>query len=308
MRVKVLGSAAGGGFPQWNCNCSNCGRLRRGTLRGRPRSQAQVALTADGHSWHLLNASPDLRYQIEADPALHPAAGLRDSPLTSVILTCAEIDQVLGLALLREMQPFRIYASPSVRRILLEDNSIFHALHRTGRQVQWTDIIPGGTFELANVEGARSGICIRTVPLSGHYPGFLSPARLAGSSPDEAVLGLHITAGAASVAYLPGVARFEEAWLPWLDTVDVLFFDGTFWSGDELARVHPGARDAREMGHIPISGPCGSLALLASLRRPRKVFIHINNTNPILDEAGPEYRALREAGWKAAFDGMEFDL
>jgi len=300
--VRVLGAAAGGGFPQWNCNCTNCRRLRLGTLHGQARTQAQVAVSADNHVWHLLNASPDLRQQIEAAPCLHPREGVRDSPIASVILTCAEVDQVLGLLLLREMQPFTAYATDSVRDILLSDNSIFQVLHRVPEQVCWRGLVPGNGCEIA------AGLRVEPISLNGAYPGFVSAGRVARLRPDEAVLALALTCGSHSMMYLPGVGAIGDALLERMEQSDLVLLDGTFWSDDELIRVRQGARTARQMGHLPISGPDGSLQRLATLRRPRKVYIHINNTNPTLDEDSPEYRAVREAGWEVACDGMTMEL
>ena len=302
MWVRVLGAAAGGGFPQWNCNCTNCRRLRLGTLRGRARTQAQVAISADRRVWHLLNASPDLRQQIEATPCLHPQEGVRHSPIASVILTCAEVDQVLGLLLLREMQPFTAFATDSVREILLGDNSIFQVLHRIPEQVRWHSLVPRNECEIA------AGLRVEPIALGGAYPGFVGAGRVARLRPDEAVLGLVLTCGGRSMIYLPGVAAIGDALLERMEESDLVLLDGTFWSDDELIRVRQGARTARQMGHLPISGAGGSLERLATLRRPRKVYIHINNTNPILDEDSPEYRAVREAGWEVACDGMTMDL
>lgn len=286
MRVKVLGSAAGGGFPQWNCRCSNCRRYREGTFAGPARTQAQIAVSADADSWHLLNASPDLRAQIEAEPALHPARGLRHSPIASVALTSAELDQALGLLLLREWHAFQVYATAAVRTALLDRNAMFHVLERAPGQVCWNDVAPCAPFELA-----RSGIAAVAIPAAG-----------------DAVSALIVRHGAGTLAYVPSAPAVPDAWLEWLDASDLLFFDGTFWSGDELIRVQGGGRTAREIGHLPVGGPDGALARLACLERPRKFFIHVNNTNPMLDEDGPERREVRNAGWEVASDGMEFEI
>ncbi len=302
MLVSVLGAAAGGGFPQWNCNCDNCRRLRQGTLRGQPRTQIQVAVSADGSAWHLLGASPDLARQIEANLCLHPRQGLRDSPITSVILTCAEIDQTLGLLLLREMQPFAAYATASVRDILLEDNSMFRMLHRIPDQIQWRAIAPGAEFAV------EDGLQVEPIPLPGGYPSCVSADRLARCRSDEAVMGLSVRCGGRIMLFLPGVPAIDDALMDRMAQSDLLLLDGTFWSDDEFIRVWPDARTARAMGHLPISGPGGSLERLAALRRPRRVYIHINNTNPILDEDSAPYRAVREAGWEVACDGMTINL
>jgi len=300
--VSVLGAAAGGGFPQWNCNCDNCRRLRQGKLRAKARSQIQVAVSADGCAWHLLGASPDLGKQIECNPRLHPRQGLRDSPIASVILTCAEVDQSLGLLLLREMQPFAVYATASVRDILLGDNSMFGMLHRVPRQVEWRAVSPGVPFEI------EAGMKLEAIPMGSGYPSYVSAGRLALCRADEAVVGWSVRHGGSSVLFLPGVAAIDDALLARMEQSDLVLLDGTFWSDDELIRVWPEARTARAMGHLPISGEGGTLERLAALRRPRKVFIHINNTNPILDEEGEAYSTVRETGWDVAYDGMTITL
>jgi pyrroloquinoline quinone biosynthesis protein B len=311
MRVKILGSAAGGGFPQWNCACTNCGRFRDGIFLGTSRTQTQLAWSAVPGHWSLLNASPDLRTQIESTSDLWPRDGGRDSPIRDVVLPSAELDQVLGLLLLREFHSFRVYATPSVRKILTEDNSLFGVLARFTDQVCWQDILLDRPF---SVGGAR----LEALTLPGSFPGFVSASRQAELNPQDAVIGLLISpdsranSGADSnqrmLAFLPGVACVSDTLLGTLQNCDILLFDGTFWSDDEPLRIPGITRTARQMGHLPLSGPGGSLERLVSLRRPRKIFIHINNTNPILDEESREYRMVREAGWEVAHDGMELTL
>lgn len=302
MLVSVLGAAAGGGFPQWNCNCNQCRRLRQGTLRAKPRSQIQVGVSADGRQWHLLGASPDLARQIEANPCLHPRQGLRDSPIVSVVLTCAEVDQSLGLLLLREMHPFTVYATAAVRDILCEDNSMFRMLHRAADQVQWRTVVPGVAFEI------EPGMRVEPIPMGGGYPSYVGADRLARCRPDEAVMGLSVDCGGRTLLFLSGVPAIGDTLLARMEQSDLLLLDGTFWSDDEFRSVWPEARTARAMGHLPISGPGGSLERLAGLQHPRKVFVHINNTNPILDEQSDAHHAVREAGWEVACDGMTIDL
>jgi pyrroloquinoline quinone biosynthesis protein B len=300
MLVKVLGAAAGGAFPQWNCACQQCERLRTGTFAGQSRTQAQVAVSENGVAWTLLNASPDLRNQVEATPELWPGGGSLNSPIHSIVLTSAEADTVAGLLSLREFQPLDIYATRSVLRILREDNSLFALLNRVPRQAEWKEIQPGVKF-CVNGE-----LQVQPIPLPGTFPGFVSADRKAELDAREAVLGLVIASSSgAKMAYLPGVAKVEDSWRDWLDECDVLLFDGTFWTDDELCRVRGVGKKASEMGHLPLSGPCGSLAALRDLKRPRKVFFHINNTNPILDEASEAFAEVREAGWEVARDGME---
>jgi pyrroloquinoline quinone biosynthesis protein B len=300
MKVRVLGAAAGGGFPQWNCRCSNCRRLRQGSLKGRSRTQAQLAVSADEKSWILLNASPDLRAQIESTPELWPASSIRHSPISSVVLTSAELDAVLGLLLLREFYPLQVYATASVRRILTEDNSMFAMLHRVEGQIRWHDLPASGKLVI-------DGLTFETFSDPSGFPGFVNEDRAQTLDQSEAVVGLIVGDGA-KVAFVPGSANMDAALLQRLSNCHTVLFDGTFWSDDELVRVLGGAKHAREMGHLPISGESGSLRQLASLTQQRKIFIHVNNTNPILDEESAEFAETRRAGWEVASDGDTFTL
>ena len=309
MRVEILGTAAGGGFPQWNCACRNCVSVRKGTFAGKPRFQLQTAVSSDGISWFLLNASPDLRSQIEAHKFLHPTAGVRHSPIAGVVETSADLDQSLGLLLLRELQPIQIYATASVRKVLREDNSMFAMLDRAADQARWSDIVPGKVFELASTSGARSGIECLPVPVGTRYPSYVSAKRAADLVPAEAVVGLMLKSTSGKrMGYFPAVGEVDDSLLRQLDSLDILLFDGTFWTDDELIRLQGRGQTARQMGHLPISGAGGSLDLLSKLPCPRKIFVHINNTNPILDESGPEYREVRDAGWEIAEDGCHLEL
>ncbi|HZR29790.1 MAG TPA: pyrroloquinoline quinone biosynthesis protein PqqB [Terriglobales bacterium] len=309
MHVKVLGSAAGGAFPQWNCACRNCSSLRAGTFQGKARTQTQLAVSEDGISWFLLGASPDLRVQIEATPELHPRSGLRQSPIAGVVLTNADIDHVLGLLLLRELQPFRVYATRSIHRILREDNNMFAMLNRIPGQVQWIEIAPQQLFSLDIISGKSSGLKCLPISLSTHYPAYLPDERAAELAPGEALLGLILESSSGKrLAFMPAIPQVEDALLKQLDSTDLMFFDGTFWSDDELIQVQGSGQTARQMGHIPISSPEGSLQKLAKLRHPRKIFLHINNTNPILDESSPQRHEVLATGWQIAEDGWQIDL
>lgn len=309
MRIEILGSAAGGGFPQWNCNCRNCQSLRAGTSRAKNRTQTQVAVSNGGRSWFLINASPDLRLQIERTPALRPREAIRDSPISAVLLTSADIDQIAGLLSLRELQPFRIYCTHSLRRILQEDNSVFGMLNRIPEQVCWSAVELGESFPLLAKTGDEAEIRCEVFSLGNKYPVYVSPKRAAELKSEEALLGAVLTSSSGRrLAYMPAVPAISDRLLQLLETADLVLFDGTFWSDDELVRVQGSGATAREMGHVPVSGPEGSLRALAGLRRQRKVFVHVNNTNPMLDESGPEYREIRAAGWELAEDGWTLDL
>ena len=312
MQVKILGSAAGGGFPQWNCACPNCRSLRAGTFQGKSRTQTQLAISSDSKHWFLLGASPDLRAQIEATPDLHPRAAdheTRHSPISGAIFLNADIDHVLGLLLLRELQPLNTYASLSVRRILTEDNSMFRMLQRVADQVKWNEIELDELFPLFTPTREDSGLCCRALSLGRHYPAYVSTRRQTDLQRREASLGLIVESPSGKrLAYMPAVPQIDDALLKEADSADVLLFDGTFWSEDELIRVQGSGQTSWEMGHVPVSSAEGSLEKLAHLRRPRKIYVHINNTNPMLDEASAEHRRVREAGWEVAEDGWQFDL
>jgi pyrroloquinoline quinone biosynthesis protein B len=309
MRIEILGSAAGGGFPQWNCNCRNCESVRAGTIPSKSRTQTQVAVSNDSHSWFLLNASPDLRMQIEQTSALQPRIPGRDSPIEGVLLTSADIDQIAGLLSLRELQPFRIYCTPSLRQILQQDNSVFGMLNRVPQQACWTDIRLGESFPLLAMSGEESGLCCEVFSLGNKYPVYVSPKRAATLKSEEALLGVMLTASSGwRLAYMPAVPAISKRLLHILESADLLLFDGTFWSDDELIQVQGSGATAREMGHVPVYGTEGSLRALAGLQRPRKVYVHVNNTNPMLDESGAEFRELRAPGWEVAEDGWRFNL
>jgi pyrroloquinoline quinone biosynthesis protein B len=309
MYVQILGSAAGGGFPQWNCNCANCRAVRSGTFSGKARSQTQVAVSADAKGWALLNASPDLRTQIEATTRLHPRDAGRHSPIAGVVMTSADLDQIAGLLSLRELQPLRVYCTASLRRILHEDNSIFGMLNRVPEQVSWIDVDLNKEFPLEGSSLSGKPLSCTAFSLGSRYPVYVSSKRVSTLRPDEALAGLIVKSSAgATLAYLPAVPALDDPLIALLETVDLLLFDGTFWSDDELIRVQGKGATALEMGHIPISGVQGSLRRLAGLKRPRKVFLHVNNTNPILDASSEQYKEVRAAGWEVAEDGWQFEL
>jgi pyrroloquinoline quinone biosynthesis protein B len=227
-----------------------------------------------------------------------------------VVLTGGDLDQVLGLLHLRELEPIHIYATSSIRRLLREQNIFFNTLSQQPWQSVWTDIVPGESLLLATSAESTGKLVCRAVSLGGDLPAYVDQKRTVEVKADEAVLGLFLQSSedGKRMAYLPAVPAVDDRLLSMLESCDLVLFDGTFWTDDELVRVQGGGRSARQMGHLPISGPEGSLARLAKLRRPRKVFVHINNTNPILDKGSPQYREVREAGWEVAEDGWEFRL
>jgi pyrroloquinoline quinone biosynthesis protein B len=305
MRIRVLGSAAGGGFPQWNCGCANCRGLREGTLRARARTQECVAVSADGDGWFLLNVSPEIRAQIESFAPLHPRAP-RHSPIAGIVLTSGDLDHCLGLFSLRESHPLVVYATEEVRRGITDDNVLYRTLERFEGQVAWRRLECGETIELT-VDGVRaSGLSITAASAPGKQPIHL------GSRPPtpEANVGVRIDERRTGrrLAYVSGAGDIDASVLGLLHDADCVFFDGTFWSENELIELRLGSKHARDMAHLPIGGERGSLTRLAALAASRKLFIHINNTNPILREDSPEAAAVRQAGWEAAYDGLEIEL
>ena len=310
MRVTVLGSAAGGGFPQWNCACGNCSRLRAGHLHSKARSQAQVVVCPDAGKCYLLNASPDLRTQILSMPSLAPARPPRDTPIAGVLLTSADVDSVAGLLHLREFQPLHIYATASVRRIVLGENRIFRVLERANPPATWHDIPLNIWFPLgvANSSSGEPSLRCRMVPLGGAYPDYVSEDLRRSLPPGEAVIGLVLAQGSKQAFYAPALPGRSDEWKNWARSSDLCLLDGTFWDENELISAGVGSKTAREIGHVPLSGVGGLLEESNSGIRGRRVLIHINNTNPILDEESSEYREVRDAGWEIAYDGMEFEI
>ena len=316
MRIRILGSAAGGGFPQWNCGCGNCVAVRKNArengrenkFSGKARSQAQLALSADGSTWFLAGASPDLALQIENSAELHPRAlpnTPRDSPVAGVVLGSSDLDHVLGLLLLRELQPLRVYAAPSILRILREENSMFGMLNRVEPQVVWTPMKSGAPFPTRSADGKDSGLRCEVYYLSGRYPKYVK-SEAANLARDEATAALFFeSASGKRVAYIPAVGSMSDALLEKIRHADLLLFDGTFWSDDELARVLGRGETAHQMGHIPVEE---SLRLLKNIEVGRKMFIHLNNTNPILNEASREHQVVRQAGWEVAEDNWQLEL
>ena len=304
MLVRVLGSAAGGGFPQWNCGCSNCVGVRSGKIRALPRTQESVAVSADGNAWFLLNASPEIRQQIEAFPGLHPRA-LRDTPIAGIVLTNGDLDHCLGLLSLRESQPLVVYATERVRRGFCEQNRLYRTLERFERQVTWHTLELGAERPLL-AAGRESGLSVKALPVPGKSP--LHLAELGAEPGDNVGLRIAQPQGGAVLAYLPAVAAPASQVTEAMDGASAVFFDGTFFSNDELTGKGVGTRDAADMSHWPLGGEQGSLQFLQKSAVKRRIFIHINNTNPILRDDSSERALVTIAGMEVAFDGMDLTL
>ena len=303
MLIRVLGSAAGGGFPQWNCGCPNCLGVRAGELHASARTQECVAVSADGDRFILLNCSPEIRQQIESFPPLHPR-GPRHSPIAAILLTNGDLDHCLGLLSLRESHPLVIYATDRLRRGFTEGNVLYRTLERFPGQVTWRSLKLGREEELADVDGHSTGLLVEAVAVPGKQPIHLETG---GPAEPEDSVGFRIRERSTGrvLAYLSGVGAVTDPVRRALEGAHCVFFDGTFWSSDELPGLGLGTKRAEEMAHLPIGGPDGSLARLHGVTAPRRIFIHVNNTNPLLRDDSPERARVTAAGWEVAHDGME---
>jgi pyrroloquinoline quinone biosynthesis protein B len=305
MEVVVLGSAAGGGFPQWNCNAPTSKRAREGSARVKWRTQASIAVSADGERWVMLNASPDARQQLLQNRCLWPREGLRDSPVRAVVLTSAEVDHVAGLLSMRESQPFVLWGTERVLGLLAE-NPIFGALNP--EFVQRRTFALGRSVELAGSDGPL-GLAMTAFAVPGKVPLFLEgrdPQRLAGVAEDT--IGVEISSGDARFHFIPGCARMTPELAERVRGSALVFFDGTLWSDDELVRLGISHKTGQRMGHMSINGGSGTLAAFDKLGVSRKIFIHVNTTNPVLDEESPERAKVAAHGWEVAEDGMRISL
>jgi pyrroloquinoline quinone biosynthesis protein B len=297
MWLRVLGSAAGGGFPQWNCSCPACRAVREGSRPCRSRTQSSIAVSADYRRWFLLNASPDLRAQIESFPALHPH-GDRATPLQAVLLTDAELDHTLGLLLLREGRGLELHATEAVHDTLSNGTSLLRMLDAYC-PVKWQPVVPEADIPLGD------GLSYRAFDVPTTKRARFGPGREQGR-----VVGYRLTdeRSGRSMVYLPGVQELTAAVRAQLDDCACLLVDGTCWRDDELIQLGMAGKTAREMGHLPINGPDGSLEQLSPLPIERKIYTHINNTNPILLEDAPERRIIEQHGMEVAVDGLELRI
>jgi pyrroloquinoline quinone biosynthesis protein B len=300
----ILGAAAGGGFPQWNCNCDVCKLAWAGDLRVKPRTQASIAVTtgptgssAGTPPFVLVNASPDLRQQILATPALQPR-GLRTSPIAAVVLTGGEIDQTAGLLTLRERGPFGLYGTAGTLETLAS-NSMFSALA--------ADVVPRKPVKAGAPFALPGGVEAEMFLVPGKVPLYLESDNPELEAETEANVGIELRADGARLVFIPGAARLTPAMVERLADADVVLFDGTLFDDDEMIAAKAGVKTGRRMGHMPVGGPDGTLKALAGLAK-RRVLIHINNTNPILIEDSPQRRTVEAAGFEVAEDGMRIEL
>jgi pyrroloquinoline quinone biosynthesis protein B len=294
----VLGAAAGGGFPQWNCRCRVCQLAWSGDARVKPRTQASLAVSSDDGEWTLLNASPDLRAQIQATPVLHPRQALRGTPIAAVVLSGAEIDQTAGLLTLRERQSFKLFATADTLAAL-GGNPIFSVL--AAGVVERTALTLNKTFALPG------GLQAEIFSVPGKAPLYLEGGDLALDAETGANVGIEIKSSGRRLVYIPGAAGITPAILDRCRRADVVLFDGTLFVDDEMIKSETGTKTGRRMGHMPIAGADGTLAALRDLTA-RRILTHINNTNPILIEDSAERRIVEAAGFEVAEDGMEIEL
>jgi pyrroloquinoline quinone biosynthesis protein B len=305
--MVVLGSAAGGGFPQWNSNAAACRRARSGDTNAEPRSQASLAVSANRRDWFILNASPDLRLQIEAIPVLHPNEGLRSSPITGVVVPGGDVDAVAGLLHLRERHRFSIYAPARVLAVIAA-NPIFNVL--APDCVERVELALDRRRELTGTTGP-SGVAVTAFAVPAKVPLYLeTDGQDPGIAEDGDGVGLEITdtGTGRSLFFIPGCAAVTDRLRRRLRGSELVFFDGTLWRDDEMLRFGVGNKTGRRMGHISMSGDDGAIAAFSDLNVKRRIFIHVNNSNPVLLGDSPERQAAEEAGWEIAYDGMEIRL
>ena len=306
LRAIVLGAAAGGGLPQWNCACPVCAAVRSGQA-GAPQTQSSIVVSADGERWVLINASPDIRQQFAATPALHPRA-VRHSPLSAVLVTNADVDHVAGLLSLREAQPFALYATRRVHNVL-DANAIFNVVNREHvprRPVQLNESMP-----ILDAAGEPTGICIETFTVPGKVALWLedpNAERFGSVAEDTIGVAIRAEGSEARLFYLPGCADVPDSLKARFKPTDTVLFDGTTYTEHEMAEAGVGQKSASRMGHLVMSGPQGTIARLADVPLARRLFIHINNTNPVWLPDSEARREIARQGWDLAFDGMELTL
>lgn len=303
MHIQILGSAAGGGFPQWNCNCKNCNGLRKGTLNAKPRTQSSIALSDDGVHWILCNASPDIRAQLESTPVLQPARSVRDTAIGAIVLMDSQIDHVTGLLTLREGCPHQVWCTDMVHEDLSSGFPLFNMLEHWNGGLRWNPIPLAGEFSISVCPALR----FTAIALRSAAPPY-SPHRHNPHPGDNIGLLVRDLNTGGVLFYAPGLGQPDEQLKALMADAHCLLVDGTLWRDDEMAYAGVGDKLGSEMGHLQQSGADGMIALLDKQPAARKILIHINNTNPILDEDSPERAELTRHGIEVAFDGMHITL
>jgi len=296
LRALVLGSGGGGGVPQWNCRCRVCRLAWDGDLRVKPRTQSSLAVSADGETWLVLNASIDLRQQILATPAMQPKGGDRHSPIAAVLLTNTDVDHAAGLLALRERQPFMVFGTRATLDAI-GANRIFDVVAH--------DVVPRRAVELFDPFEPLPHLSVELFPVPGKVPLWLEEGEVRTDMIGDATVGVSVEAGGRRLVYAPGCARITDELHKRIAGAHALFFDGTLYADDEMIANGLGEKTGRRMGHMPVAGPGGTLDELTRHDHVRRVLIHINNSNPILIEGSPEEEVVKAAGWEIAYDGME---
>lgn len=299
MRVVILGSAAGGGLPQWNCRCPICETARREPGRVRPRTQSSIAVSANAADWLLVNASPDIRQQLSDTPALHPQEGLRHSPIKAVLLTNGDVDHVAGLLTLREGQPFTLYGTGGILESV-NANRVF--------DVMAAGVVAREAIAMERAFSPLPGLSVTLFAVPGKVPLWLEDASMQIGAETETTVGAMIEANGRRLAYIPGCARVTDKLKGRIAGADALLFDGTVYYDDDMIRAGVGTKTGWRMGHVPMRGENGAVDALADVAIGRRVFVHINNTNPVLIEDSPERAEIEAAGWTVGHDGLELDL
>jgi len=303
MYIHVLGSAAGGGFPQWNCNCPNCHGVRTGTIQAKTRTQSSIAVSENGTDWVLLNASPDIRQQLFEFKAAQPARKLRDTGITSVILMDSQLDHTTGLLTLREGCPMNVWCTEMVHQDLTSGFPVFNMLKHWNGGLQYHEIDPKQAFKIDGFEN------LEFLPLiiKSAAPPY-SPHRNDPHDGDNIALIIKDHKTQKQLFYAPGLGKIDDQIMQIMQSSDCVMIDGTLWTDDEMQQTGVGTKTGREMGHLYISGEGGSLSYLNQLSKPKKVLIHINNTNPILNENSAQFAELKENNVDVAYDGMQIEL
>lgn len=305
MQVHVLGSAAGGGFPQWNCNCANCDAMRKGTLNARARTQSSIAISEDGEHWILCNASPDIRAQLAAFAPMQPARSIRDTGISAILLMDSQVDHTTGLLSLREGCPLDVWCTAQVHEDLSTGFPLFTMLEHWNGGLTWHEMPcrEGETFRIP----CAPSLQLTAIPLLSNAPPY-SPRRDKTHPGDNVGLFIEDTRSGETLLYAPGLGQPDDTIMAWMERADTLLVDGTVWRDDEMRQREVGTKTGQAMGHLAQSGPGGMIELLDRLPAKRKILIHINNTNPILDEDSPERAVLAEHGIEVAYDGLHLDL
>jgi len=304
MFVHVLGSGAGGGFPQWNCNCANCKGVREGTIKASPRTQSSIAVSADGKDWVLFNTSPDIKKQLDDFPALQPAREVRDTAITAIVITDAQIDHSTGMLTLREHnKPWEVYTTKAVYEDLTTGFPVFNILGHF-RGINHHEIATDqSSFTIPSAEG----LIFTAVPLKSEAPPY-SPHRHNTVPGDNIGMKIEDTRTGKNLFYAPGLGVAEPHVLEYMSNADAVLVDGTVWTDDEMSNEGISDKRAQEMGHLDQSSEGGIMSLLNAMQKPRKILIHINNTNPILNEESEQRQILNKAGIEVAYDGMDIEL